>query len=281
MNTLGKIFIGLVFAMSLLLMSYSVIIYKTHENWKKRADELAVQLKTRTDEKSKLEEEKNKIYTQYQDELGRRIAAITALQTEVEKLNDENKTLVAEKTRLDNDLKAAVDTLGRAHDSLANARAEMHQLRADMRKVQADWGTLFTKLVKETDRAQQLSLQLATYQSVGEQLAKDYRDACEVLRKFDLKRTPDAYNDVPLKGVEGLVTEVRPNGWVEISIGGNSGLMKGHKLDIYRSANGHSSYIGKVEVVRTEPDKAACIILPEYRKGTVQREDTVAHIEIN
>jgi hypothetical protein len=161
------------------------------------------------------------------------------------------------------------------------ARAEVEGLRKDLRKAQEDWATLYSNLVAKTDEAHGLAMKLANYRSVGEKLAKDYRDAVDVLKQHGLKPEPSLYSGVPPKGIHGIITEVRPNGWVEISVGEDSGIIKGHRLDVVRNIDGRSSYIGKIEVVRAEADRSAAVILPEFRRGTVQQDDIVENIEVN
>ena len=63
---------------------------------------------------------------------------------------------------------------------------------------------------------------------------------------------------------------------MEVSIGEDDGLLPGHYLEVYRIGNGVSTYLGRVEVVRTAPDKAVCKILPDYRKGAMKTGDRVA-----
>jgi hypothetical protein len=58
-------------------------------------------------------------------------------------------------------------------------------------------------------------------------------------------------------------------------------LTKGHQLDVVRNLEGRSSYVGKVEIIETAPDKSVAKILPEFRRGTVQKDDEVTYIDIN
>ena len=75
--------------------------------------------------------------------------------------------------------------------------------------------------------------------------------------------------------VEGLVLAVPQQDLIEISIGSDDGLRTGHKLQVVRMQGGASTYVGRVEVVRTEPDKSVCKVDPNYRQSNVQRGDRV------
>lgn len=281
MNFIGKLLVGLICAMSLIFMTFAVVVHSTHKNWKVEHTKKLEELKTSKDEYSRLQTAKISLEEKFQDELTRRIAAIDALKTEVTKMDENLATLAQDKQQLIDEQQTVITSIVIAHENLSQYRAELESLRQNMRKAQEDWAKQQTDLIAKTDEAQGLSLRLATYRAVSDKLARDYRDAIEVLRKFNLQANPSLYNEEPPRGMEGTVTEVRPNGWVEISIGTDAGVMKGQRLDVWRGANEQSSYIGKIEVVRTEADKAACIILPEYRRGTVQRDDSVGHIDLN
>jgi len=65
-------------------------------------------------------------------------------------------------------------------------------------------------------------------------------------------------------------------GLIEISVGSDAGLHKGHRLEVYRTGASGSTYLGRVEVVEAVPDRAVCKIVPEFQKGAIQKGDHVA-----
>jgi hypothetical protein len=84
---------------------------------------------------------------------------------------------------------------------------------------------------------------------------------------------PSAEPGPPPK-IEGVVTAVNPQGLVEISIGSDDGIREGHKLDVYRA--NPPTYLGRIEVIKTTPDRAVGKILPELQKGAIRKGDRVA-----
>ena len=44
--------------------------------------------------------------------------------------------------------------------------------------------------------------------------------------------------------VDGVVTATPGAGLIEISLGSDDGLIKGHKLEVYRIGGGHNAYVG-------------------------------------
>ena len=277
MNLMGKMFIVLIFIMSIMFMGFSVVIYATHTNWKDRCAKLETALnETKTKAKQRLDE-KDSIQRGLDEELTRRATVIANLTTKSEELDKENKAFKDELTQLKTDQRETVAALNISHNNLSLLRGEHEEHKKALRQAQIDWATLYSNLVAKTDEAHALALDLATYKSTGQQLLQQYRDAIDVLKKHGLKPDPELYTGIPPKGIQGIVTEVRPNGWLEISVGSDSGLIKGHRLDVFRN----NSYIGKVEIVRTEPDRAVAVILPEFRRGTVQRDDSVRFIDVH
>jgi hypothetical protein len=278
MNLIGRMFIVLIFVMSLMFMAFSVTIYATHTNWKKRTEDLSVLLKDSETQKKQLTDSRENMVREFNEELSKRRAVIANLETKVEEISKENKQYKDELIQLNEVKEQGIASVKLSHESMQSLRAEVDGLRKDLRKAQEDWAKLNTELVAKTDEAHDLALQLTTYRSVGEKLLQDYRDAVDVLKKHGLVPRPELYTGIPPKGIQGIVTEVRPNGWVEISIGEDSGLIRGHELDVVRNIDGRSSYIGKIKIDRTEADRAAATIMPEFRRGTVQRGDTVEFI---
>jgi gas vesicle protein len=169
----------------------------------------------------------------------------------------------------------AVAAMQAAHNTLSDLRKNVEDLREEIRKVQDDRDQNFEELVDQTDEAQMLAQDLATIESRVKTLSADYADAVEVLKKHGLKGEPELYTGVPPR-VEGLITQVRPSGLVEINIGSDDGLMEGHPLHVYRIEDASSVYLGKIEVTETAPDKSVAKILPEFRKGTIKGGDRVA-----
>ena len=95
-----------------------------------------------------------------------------------------------------------------------------------------------------------------------------------MLRKFALKPEPALYKDVP-PVVDGVVRAVTGDGLMEISIGSDDGLLKGHKLEVYRQSAGRNTYVGRIEVVKTAYDRSVCKTLPSFMKSAVQEGDSV------
>lgn len=279
MKLLGQIFIVLIMIMSVAFMGLMFSVNSAHTNWqeaeKKAKESLQKVQGELAAEKAKLEEQKKAFASEVQDKEN----AIVALSTKVVDLQRENAQLAAARNALETQQATVIASIQSVHDTLAKSREEMTQLRTLYRTAQREFAQKLTELAKKSEEAQGHALTLASLKDIGRELSKQYADAIEVLRKHDLKPVPSMYSGVP-PTVDGLVTEVRPgnggNSMIEISIGEDDGLLKGHQLYVYRTAGGKSSLLGKVEVVATEPNKSACKVLSDFRQGNIQRDDNVA-----
>ncbi|MDR2171003.1 MAG: hypothetical protein LBP59_12745 [Planctomycetaceae bacterium] len=281
MNLIGKMFVILIFAMCIMIMVFAITIYATHTNWKLKAEALQKEnadLITKIDQVVKHRDDtEKKLYA----EITRRANVIATLQTQVDNLTATNNELIAVNDKLGNERQKNIDAVVLSGQNMEKLRQELEGYRKDFREAQKKWADLYSTLVAKIDEAHSLAMDLAAFKAIGIQLEKDYRNAIEVLRKHKLLPQPELYSGVPPQGVRGLITQVRPKGWVEISIGSDSGLQKGHQLDVVRTLSGRSMLVGKISIDSLQPDRAAAIILPEFRRATVQVGDRVEVISIN
>jgi len=262
-------------------MSFAVVLYATHTNWRVRA----VNMEKERDEKSKklteLENQKNNMETALKLENTLQVNSVIALTERVRQLTQDCEEAKDKVTELRADLAAQTAAVQASHETAEGLRKRLDGQSEALLVSQNEWMDMSTQLSKKIDEAHSLAIQVTTYQSVASQLAKDYADAIEVLRKHGLSSDPALYTKMPPAGIRGMVTEVRPRGIIEISIGSDSGLVKGHQLDVIRDRDGRSSYVGKIEITETAPDRAVASVLPAFRRGVVQRDDEVIYIEVN
>ena len=276
MNSVGRIFIVLILVMSLIFMSFTFMVYTSSNNWKKVADEHKSSLDKARAESNQFKQRLEELQKNVDEQLKAKGDIIADLHSQVAVFAQNQQEATQQLAVLQDAINTATQTIKTTHTTLADAQAQQTQLRDVFRQTQQDWNALLSDYVKKTDEAHTLTMQLNNLESVSQELVKQYADAKSVLNQFNLKPNPQMYAGVPPFQVMGRIKEVRATGLVEITVGEDSGLMKGHQLDVYRKAeDGRDQYLGVVEVVLTEPNRAACKVLPEYRKGTVQINDIV------
>jgi len=279
MNLIGKILVGVIFVMSIVFMTLGVVLYSTQSDWKDKykkvdgeKDQIRMQNTQLQNRTADLESELKNL----RDELGENVLKLAE---ENDRLKRDNKDLDAQVIVFsqENDNKTAL--LTSTQKNMADLRDELLGLRAQLATAQTDRQTAVVEMVKATDTARELALALATLKSTNDVLKDDYSKAKSLLTQLGLgDLAPEVYDahlrDVPPR-VQGTITDVRPNGLVEINVGHDDGLLQGHKLHVYRDNQGVQSYLGRIEIVDVKPGKAVGKIMPEFRTGTILRNDKV------
>lgn len=283
MTLIGKIFTVLIFVMSILFMGLVMAVYATHKNWRdvvmnpddqvtaEKPLGLVFQLDAIKLRSQQLRDDLDRLSNELIAEKKDKADKLAQLENENDTLTDQRKRQDEQLARLKQDLREAVAAMDKTQQTLAGLRGEVDTLRAEIRQAQKDRDGQFAEVVRLTDELHQAVNEKNSLEKRNTQLAADYADALEVLRKFDLKPNPELYTGVPPR-VPGVVQAVRGGGLIEISIGSDDGLMPGHTLEVFRKDN----WLGRVEVVEVSPDKAVARIIPDIQEGAIQVGDRVA-----
>jgi myosin heavy subunit len=283
MNLLGKIFTLLIFIMSLVFMSFAVAVYSTHKNWREmvmlspeEATRLGkpVGLKWQLQQAQKLREEVENQRARLEEELK---AEKAARQNDVSKLKEELAEMRTANKKLEDDIKEVTLEKNKATQALGEITALNKKLADDTTDLWQKWmeakkerDQISSRLTTASVQLRQAEGELARLKEKLVQVGKQYTDALAVLQLFGLNSDPDYYK---VAIVQGMVTAVRANGLVEISIGADDGVRKGGVLRVIR-ADG-SMYLGQIEVLETQPDRAVCRIVPGSQQGAIQPGDKV------
>lgn len=286
MNLLGRIFVVLILVMSLLFLGFSVAIYATHKNWqavvlRKREDAkqgqppgLQYQLEDKKAEVKNLQDQLAKLQqaTQTEDQALR--ARLGALETSKAELKKEYDQQVLELAGLKEGERRAVEAAQTAQELLDTKLKEIEQLRSDIQVASEDRDTKFKEAVALTDKLHEAEGELTRLKANTDTLVRQvalYRGNAEK-QGVDINAPTD---NIPPK-LDGIVLAARANGLVEISLGSDDGLRKGHQAYIFRQQKGESKPVAKIEVVEVTPDKSVGKVIPEFRLGPIERNDRVA-----
>jgi hypothetical protein len=282
MNLVGKIFTVLVFILSLVFASLTVAVYSTHKNWRDvvlneqagPGKELGLQVQLKQakqanaalkDLQTRLAEELDSVKKLKQNDLSK-------LEQKVKDLADERDRLQTEKETLDKDQRTAVSAMQTSQNTLAGLRKEVEGLRDEVRAVRKERDDQFKQVVQKTDQLHQAVNEAKRLKDRTDTLTKDLGRAQTLLQKNGL----DLDRDTKPIPVEGLVTAVQGPDLIEVSIGSDDGLARGNLLEVYRIDGSNSTYLGRAEVVRVDPDRAVGRIDPKFRRGVIQKDDRVA-----
>jgi len=277
MNLVGKIFVVLILVMSVLFMAFAMAVYATHKNWRDVAMAPEVGLQARLEKAKKdnkdLTDEAEKLKQQFETEKAAKLQAVTKLESELEVVRGELKILAAKEAELDKAKREAVAAMYATQKNATTDRNEVVEQRTAVEEARKDRDAHFKEVVRLTDELNQAANEKELLRKRTEDLGKDLAKADQVLRKHGLDKNKNYANVPPT--VDGYITSVGA-GLVEISIGSDDGLLKGHKLEVYRIGGGQNTYVGRIEVVRIEPSRAVCKTDPKFQNSNMMVGDRVA-----
>jgi hypothetical protein len=278
MNLVGKIFIVLILVTSVFFMAIAMAVYATHKNWREAVVAPEVGLQARLDkskaENQVLRDEAAKMKQQFDAEKAVKTQALAKLESELEVARGELKTLDAKQADLEKAKREAVAAMNATQENATGYRKEVEGQRTAVEEARKDRDAHFKEVVRLTDALNQAANEKELLRKRTEDLAKDVAKADQVLRKFGYDKNKD-YSNLP-PTVDGIITAAVGSGLIEISIGSDEGLMKGHKLEVYRIGGGQNTYVGRIEVVRTDPSRAVCRIDPKFQNSSMMVGDRVA-----
>ena len=275
MTLVGKILVVLIFIMSLVFMSFTLAVYSTHRNWKDLVENPNTGLKARLTQKEQQlrqkENEKQEALNKLAYERATRTEALAVLEVKLSELT-------AELARNEESLRTTQTQLGEANQVVSSSLAqkqrlteEVTKLREEVKGSREDRDFQVAEVQKLTDRINQSEGQLRRLRDRNNQLTGELGRAQVLLDSNDLDL------NAPLDGqpprLDGVVTAVRQRDLVEVSLGADEGVRRGHKLDIYA---GSGAYLGRLEVVETAPDRAVGRVVPQYSQGVIRKGDRVA-----
>jgi myosin heavy subunit len=195
---------------------------------------------------------------------------LSKLQEKLAEEKRKNKTLEDATKDLTTEKNKATQALGEVSALNKTLFDESTDLRKKWDEERQKRDEISSRLTTANVQLVQSEAELARLKEKLVQVGKQYTDALAVLQLFGLNSDPDYYK---VASVQGLVTAVRANGLVEISVGADDGVRKGGVLRVIR-ADG-SMYLGQIEVLETQPDRAVCRIVPGAQQGAIQPGDKV------
>lgn len=281
MTLLGKIFTVLIFIMSILFMGFSVMVYATHKNWKmiatnprdKVSPSTPLGLKYQIEDYRARINQATKELEDMKGELAKERAArrqaLAVLQTQLAQRSQQIVQKEKELGDLQATTQAAVQELKSTQDTMARLTDEVNALRTRVREAEVDRDTQFASVVALTDNLHQLEGVRSRLTEKRDQLVVD---VARYKKQLDARgiHVEDPVDPIVPK-VKGEVTAVGSKELVEISLGSDDGLRAGHELDVFRNA----TYLGKIKVMKTTPDRSVAAIIKESQRGPIVKGDKV------
>ena len=272
MTLLGKIFTVLILILSVLFMGLSMVVYATHTNWKLVVDNpsptgnqkmgLKQQIEAQHLVNLNLGKERDTILKKLAAEQSGRRYAIAALQS---RLDDASARLL----ELQNTEGKTAGALETSVNNLRDLTNEVAGLRQEIRDAQQAADQSFQMVVEMVDQVNQLRDVERRLNERNVAMGHRISRMLAVLDANGLTEDDDVEDREPV--VDGIVLQITGD-LVEISIGSDDGLKPGHELDVFRQ----KSYVGRIRVRRTEPNKAVAQMIPEFKNTEFRKGDRVA-----
>jgi len=273
MNTLGKWLTVFIAFAAFFMMCVAMMVYSTHKNWKTEADKLQTQLTAARAENDQLQNKFNSLDSQLK-------AEVEASQQDVRKLESERVQLLAQNTTIQKQLDDLLQEQRRNTAAVASTQSnneeltkEVANLRTALRENQQKRDEAFAATQRATAELHQAQGKLTTLRARNEQLTQSDARKTSLLRDNNLDPNTPIENVVPQ--VRGVVSAMRRDAtgqMIEVTIGADDGLRKGHTVEIFRG----DRYLGKAEIIRTDPDRSVGRVIRRFQQGQIQEDDDVA-----
>lgn len=273
MNLLGKSLVVALFFLSVLFMGLAVTVYATHHNWKEKADAAS---KLLSDEKARydaLVRKSNALESQLKAEAEAALQQVRKLETESARLAEDNQQI----TRRLNELSAtqreaiaAVEVTQRNNQQLAE---EVTGLRDSISENIQAKDRSFEVALQATEELQSIRNDLESAIERQRDLVAQTGRMSRVMEAEGID--PDAPADGVTPKVDGFVSRTQRRSGVqlvEISIGDDDGVRVGDTVEVFRD----TKYKGRIEILKTAPDRAVGRVDTRFQQGPIQEGDRVA-----
>jgi hypothetical protein len=277
MTLIGKILTVMIFIMSLVFMTLAMATFATHRNWrevadstdaakpglKQRIEKLSLEIKAKVDEL-------NRAKLELAAEQAARRAELATLQG---KLAFTQVQLQRDREEYDNKLKDYNTKQERAKDladSLKAATDRIALIEESLRKEQLEREQQFLLAVKYNELLNQT---LSALENIKERRA-DLEEKYALLQSKASAAGIDINSFVPDRApaIDARVLKVNTTGnLVEISIGSDDGIKKGHMMHVYRG----NSYLGTITIRDIEFDRAVGEVDKKLQRGQIREGDNV------
>jgi hypothetical protein len=277
MTLLGKSFSAIILILSAVFMVLALAVNASHRNWRDVVltgvggqPGLKKQIESTVRENNQLRDSAQRTQGALDREQAARRTALAALQTQLDQLKtdlQQSESTVQQQTA---QITILVQTDKARAEELAQLTDDNVELRAKVRSEQQDRDKLFTQTLELTDQMNKLRGFKQQLEERNQQLMAQVTLFEEVVASKGIDINEPLDGAPPERNGNILVID-RPRHLVEVSIGYDEGLRKGHLLEVTRRGR----YVGKLKVRNTEPDRAVAEIMKDYSEGILQEGDRV------
>jgi len=279
MSFVGKLLVVLQVLLSVCFMAFAGAVFATHTNWKTEAEQTQEELALQRQSYQTLNTKFDQLQADAEKQVNEMQKERDSLTARVQTLESENNDHKARQNEHENHAAVAQEQTRIALKEAQHRTAEASALRKENAQIIAS---------RHEELQERLRLEVALKEEqekvamLNESLKSQLRDIAalkSMLRLNNLSDDPDeslADRRKPPQAVEGRVTRIRKDrrgivDMLEINIGSDDGLLKGHKLSVYRGGK----YLGEVRIREVQPDVAVADVLSRAKTGLIKEGDNV------
>jgi hypothetical protein len=224
-------------------------------------------------ENASLQSKYNQLETQLTVEKDSAEQQVRKLEAERVALVDRNASIQTELDQLKQERREATAAVAATQQGNQRLADEVSKLREDIRTNQQARDQAFATTLQSTEELHQVKGQLETTDERNRQLMAQVAGMTSAMRENGLDPNTDPNSVVPR--VDGRVSQVKQAGGdqlIEITIGADDGIKVGNTVEIYRD----DKYLGRIEILKTSPDRAVGRVDRRFQTGLIQEGDRVA-----
>ncbi len=269
MNLVGKIFVFLVFAMSLVFMSFAVMVYSTQTNWRTENAKYKVRIEEAQKQLATLEAELAAKDKRIAEVMANRAMALAKLETANVQLAKETADSQAQFAALTKSNADAAAQLAVTEGQLKELAGSIEKLRVENKEARTNEVAQFQKAAAVQEKINQATSMVNVLtdrkKNLEEELAR-YKLAVSRLPKG----TVSFEAGPPQTKGEVLVTNEKDQ-IVTVSLGTDDGFAAGNQLEVFRGLK----YIGRLRLVSMENNRSVGEVIKEYKQDQILKGDNV------
>lgn len=281
MTSVGKILVVLQVVLSLLFMGFAGAVFTAQTSWKSEAKKHQDSASKTTAQLRQAEELAQKDKADLTGQLKAQTDKADAADALATGLKEKNaaleQQLAASRTEFEN-----AQALAKIAGEEARARRdEASNLRAANDSLHKSRNELINQVRDLSDKLFNSDLTQKAMNEKQKEVLEETAIMKSMFRKQGLSLDPKEYEKMqsPPPLVQGQVDETKKNprngsDLVQVTVGSDDGLAKGHVLYVYSSGE-RPKYLGKIRVEYLEPDMAVGIIIEKAKNGVIQKGDNV------
>src|SRR5688572_8940388 len=155
MTLVGKIFTMLIFVMSLVFMSFSIMVFATHSNWKAQSEALKTKLTQQEQALAQAKTDHENTKRDLAQEQAARRHALAVAQTRLVQAEMQLQTQATLLAQKESQLSETTVDLTSAEKRLADLQAEVAAARSQLKLAQQERDDIYVKIVEATDKFNQ------------------------------------------------------------------------------------------------------------------------------